>query len=224
MKNYTLISNTLLLKLLVVSILLFSCKPANTQTIDDLLDSKLDTFNEDIIRQLNDSGVVSEFEIQLIGNYIIRSLYRGIDLDQMTIKQALDSVRVLKIRAVVQHPNFIQDGNDSVFIRMPEGDKILLGMGKLSLEKLVFKYAQKLPKKYADDKLNIYFSDVQQITQIMSKMELDGITATLLGATMHILKENKEEISSYRIGDILEIIYRIKNAKEFEPFLNALND
>ena len=56
----------------------------------------------------------------------------------------------------------------------------------------------------------------------MAEMKLDPLTAMLFGNIILIKAEKGEGMSSFKIGDILEIANRIKKAEEFIPIKQKL--
>lgn len=80
-----------------------------------------------------------------------------------------------------------------------------------------------MPQTYNDKRLNTYFTNATQLVQIIKNLNLDDQTAILLGNTILIMTENGSQLTDFKIGDFLEISNRIKNSKEFKPFLGMMN-
>jgi hypothetical protein len=113
-------------------------------------------------------------------------------------------------------------GNDSVFIRTPYGDKYFIGMGKLSLEKLVMRESKNLLKQYNSEILNKKISKPKETVKLLKELNLNEEDSVLFGNILIILQENGKDINRYKVGDFIEITKRIKNSDELKPILNNL--
>ena len=106
-------------------------------------------------------------------------------------------------------------GKDSIFIRTPYNQKMFVGLGKMSLEKLVERESRNLPSEY-EATLNKFITP-EIMVSAMTEMKLDPLTSMLFGNIILIKTENGENMSSLKIGTVLEIANRIKKAEEFIP-------
>jgi hypothetical protein len=194
-----------------------------SQSSNDFLNEKIGEFNIETINRLRQSGLISELDLNFLSVYTIGLIENDVLIDTLTYGQILDSYYAHKQQMNAEIAKSFNFGNDSIFIRTPSGDKFFAGMGELSLEKMVERELEKLPKNYADNRLNRDFRDVSQIAQTIFDLNLDEMTALLFGITFFILAEKGKNLTDYKIGDFLEIANKIKNSKEFQPFLDILN-
>ena len=204
---------TLILLLVGYSIVLLA------QSTDSILNSKVGKFELESLNKLKENGLLSDMDTKLLGVYMVKKIQDAVDLENLTYGQLIDSLNLFKQKMndeIKQKNNF---GADSIFVRNPFGEKIFIGMGEMSLEELVERESIDLPKKYSSQKLNEKFRSPSQISEIISSLKLDRNLSMLLGNTMLIKLEYGEDLSNYKIGDFVEVAKRIKNSKEFKPFL-----
>jgi len=194
-----------------------------SQSSNDFLNEKIGEFNIETFNRLRQSGLISEMDLKFLSVYTIGLIENDVLIDTLTYGQILDSYFAYKQQMNAEIAKSFNFGNDSIFIRTPSGDKFFAGMGELSLEKMVERELEKLPKNYADKRLNRDFRDVSQIAQTISDLKLDEMTALLFGNTIFILAEKGKNLTDYKIGDFLEIANKIKNSQEFQPFIDILN-
>ena len=69
-----------------------------------------------------------------------------------------------------------------------------------------------------------YFRNANQIAKTITDLNITDETAILFGNTILIMTENGKNLTDYKIGDFLEIANRIKNSKEFKPFIDKMNE
>ncbi len=188
------------------------------QSKQDLLNTKIAGCDPETIQKLQDIGLISKFDVQLMGTYMLEKIQDSVNMDAWTFGRLIDSLATYK-----QHLNSVVAkyhtyGKDSVFIKVPSGEKNFIGLGEMTLEALVKRESQNLPKAYDQAKLNEHFSLAEQISKTISDLNLDENLAMLFGNVVLIKLELKEKLSDYLIGDFLEIAQRIKASKEFRPF------
>jgi hypothetical protein len=208
--------------LILILLIVFSTK-LYSQSTDDLLQEKIGEFDIENFNRLQDSGLISKMDMTILSMYMVRMLQNGVQIDTLTYGQILDSLDVFKQKMNNEFTKSTNFGNDSVFIRTPYGEKIFMGMGELSLEKLVERESEKLPRKYNKKRLNKAFGDANQIAQTIKDLNLDDNTVMLFGNTILIMTEQGKNLTNFKIGDFLEIANRIKNSKEFKPFIDKMN-
>jgi hypothetical protein len=208
--------------LILIILIVFSTK-LYSQSTNDLLQKKIGEFDIENFNRLQDSGLISKTDMSILSMYMLEMLQNGVRIDTLTYGQILDSLDVFKHKMNNEFTKSTNFGNDSVFIRTPNGEKIFIGMGELSLEKLIERESEKLPKKYKDKRLNKDFGDANQIAQTITDLKLEDNTVMLFGNTILIMTEQGKNLTNYRIGDILEIVNRIKKSKEFKPFIDKMN-
>ena len=208
--------------LILILLIVFSTK-LYSQSTDDLLQEKIGEFDIENFNRLQDSGLISKMDMTILSMYMVRMLQNGVQIDTLTYGQILDSLDVFKQKMNNEFTKSTNFGNDSVFIRTPYGEKIFMGMGELSLEKLVERESEKLPRKYNDKRLNKAFGDANLIAQTIKDLNLDDNTVMLFGNTILIMTEQGKNLTNFKIGDFLEIANRIKNSKEFKPFIDKMN-
>ena len=109
-------------------------------------------------------------------------------------------------------------GKDSVFIRRPDGEKMFLGMGQMSLEKLIARESKNLPESYDGD-YNLSLTTKNGITKA-SQLLSQSDQSWLIGSILLISRDNGT-IKKLKIGDIFEISKRISLCPEFVPFMKS---
>ena len=190
------------------------------QTAEELLQTKVSENSPDIIHKLLEKKLMSKFDTQIMGEYIVGKMEENVKIEDWTFAQLIDSLKVYKQymnSEVVRYHNY---GNDSVYMRSPDGEKHLIGLGEMSVEKLVARESKNLPRDYSDPKLNVRFTSIEQISKIIVDLNLDEDLSMLFGNVILIKLELKENLEMYRIGDFIEIARRVKESKEFRPFLS----
>ncbi len=103
-------------------------------------------------------------------------------------------------------------------MRTPSGEKYLLGMGKLSFEKLEIRASKDLPPNYKGD-YNLLLNS-EKAAGLLTEM-LNRDDAWIAGNVL-LIEKQKGTINKLRIGDVQEIARRIKEAEEFAPFIDAV--
>lgn len=202
-------------------IILFFSVILNSQTKEELLETKVGDINLEIIQQLRKEQVISEFDSKLLGVYIVQ-LAQEENIKQLTYSELLIKYKEFKNeqkKKVVEINNY---GNDSIYIRNPFGEKMFLGMGELSLEKLVHRESMSLPNEYKQEELNKFLTSPKEMVNLMKTLELSPEIAMLFGNVLYIIGEKGEDISTIKIGDYLEIARRINDSKQFKPILENL--
>ncbi len=185
---------------------------------DIILSKKADSLNVDDINALIKSGYIRDADPTLIGTYMV-SIVQHNDTKGWTIKQLLDSVKARMGQtdnAFAVKNNY---GKDSVFIRSPNGNRMFIGMGELSFEKMIIKASLNLPKNYKgnyDLKINSPEA-INTLSLLVSKSEYPTVTGNVL-----LYKRDSGQLRDTKIGDIFEISTRIVTSKEFAPFVNLV--
>lgn len=204
--------------LLAFSINLFS------QTDEDLLNHKLVLDDTEIIMELQIRGFLSEGDTRMLGMYLVKMLNQGANFDSLTYGQLIDSLSVYKNEMDKQTAIINNFGEDSIYLRNPNGEKWFIATGEMSLEELVERESNDLPTKYTGKRLNMRFEDPNSISKIINEYKLDESSAILFGNVILIKAENGEDLTEYRVGDFLEIAERIKKSDEFAPILRILEE
>jgi hypothetical protein len=207
----------LFLSVLLISINFFG------QSNEELLNTKIGNFDNEIIKKLINRGLISDLDSKMLGIYIVK-LVQEEKIDTLKYSQLLIKYQDFKQKMnnkLVREDSF---GKDSIFIRTPFGDRIFLGMGELSLENLVKRESFNLPREYESIKLNENIESPRQVANIFKELNLSPKLSMLFGNVLLIIGESGKDIHSYKIGDFLEIAKRIKNSKEFKPLLNKFED
>ncbi len=202
----------------------FSCNGLNKK---DIRDTKIGELNTENLKRLFESGLLSESEAPLLGAELINMTTEGLISDTMTYGQLFDLYEGRKKQRnalIAQTNNF---GRDTVYLRTPTGEKMVLGLGEMSLEKLILREAEKeFPKEYENHDYNSLISpeNMELLASVFSSFgESEIIVAVLAGNVMQILTELGIDVSKYRIGDMIEIGKRVKDSKEFEPFVTVFD-
>lgn len=210
-----LITKKIFLVLILFS-MAFSCR--SQSKIDSILSKPIDSLNETNINILIKGGYIRNVDPPIIGSYMM-AIAQNNKTDKWTIGQLLDSVKTrmnqMDNATAIKH-NY---GKDSVFIREPNGNRMFLGMGQLSFDKLVARESLDLPETYAGD-YNIKINSteaVKKLSLLVADSEHPWITGNVL-----LNKRDSGELKNMRIGDIIEISKRITLSKEFMPFINAI--
>lgn len=206
-------------KITLVLLVLFSCN-AHSQSADSLLKVKVEKINVPFIQKLAENGVITQSEAPILGAYTVRLMMDEKGIDSLTCERLIDRFRTFMKLTEAETAKMNNFGSDSVFIRTVDGKKLLLGMGKLSLEKLVARASMDLPRKYKDQQLRKPFGSLTELPIIVAWLKLDDMDAALIGSTFFIMRENGVDVNSWPVGYLIEIAKRIKHSKEFEPFLS----
>lgn len=203
-------------KILFVLILLVPSLACWSQSkVDSILSKNADNLNKTDLDVLIKSGYISNTSAPVIGTFMV-SLTQNNKINNWTIRQLLDSVKAGMKKMDDATAIKYNYGKDSVFIREPNGNKMFMGMGELSFEKLVAKASLNLPSNYNGDynlKINSAGS-IEKLSLLVAESEYPWITGNVL-----LTKRDNGELKELRIGDILEIAKRIATAKEFAPFM-----
>lgn len=204
-----------LLLTVILGMLFIHCKAQTKQ--DSILSMRIREINQDDIQMLVKVGYIKKIDAIMLGAYIVDKIQKDTIIKNWTVKQTLDSAKDKANQMAIKENNY---GKDSVFLRSPDGAKILLGMGRLSLEKLVARESENLPGKYDGD-YNLFVSTSEGITKI-GKLIAENNQGWLVGNVLFIERDNKM-INKLRIGDIFEIAKRIAISPEFAPFIKSMN-
>lgn len=196
------------------------------QNPDTLRNAGIDKLSMGKLDILVKAGLLSESELPFFGTELLEMIRDGALTDTMTVGQAIDLYGLRKKQReehVVQANNF---GGDPVYIRTPGGDKFCMGMGEMSLEKLVSREARRpFPAKYGEPGYNVYMATENMplfSAAISALAQSDQVAGILAGNALLIMPELNLDLSGYRIGDLVEIGKRIKSSAEFEPFIPIL--
>ena len=139
------------LSILLLLLTLFVSSSCRSQSkTDAILLKKVDSLNATDINTLIKSGYIRNTDATIIGTYMVSIAQSGNTKD-WTVKQLLDSVKAKMKQmdsAIAVKNNF---GKDSVFIRSPNGNKMFIGMGELSFEKMIARASTNLPENYDGD-------------------------------------------------------------------------
>jgi len=209
--------NSLLLFLLF---LISTNLPAQTKS--ELLSTKIGNLDIKSIQKLKNYNLLSALDMHTLSVFIVKLAQQETSIKNLTYAQLLEKFATYKKnqkRQVFKKNNF---GNDSIFIRTPYGDKYFIGMGKLSLEKLVLRASKSLPKLYDKEVLNKKIGNTKEATAIIKGLNLNEEDHVFFGNILIILSEHGKEIDRYKIGDFIEITKRIKNSDELKPILRNL--
>ncbi len=202
----------------LVILLTFLSLALSSQTVDETLSSKILDVDLEVFEMLRDSGAISNWELQIAPVYAIKMITNGVNLEELSFQELLDSVRLYLKRLDAENYQEINYGNDSVFIRTPYNERVFQGMGEMSLEKLIERESRYLPIHYPIPDLNVKFDDPREFTSVITKLDLGENKSMLYGNAMYILAE-QNTLMNYRVGDLLLIAIRIERSKEFQPFL-----
>lgn len=182
---------------------------ANAQFKDPFLSEKIGECSNEKIDKLVNKEIISNFDATILKAYIVKLIVNKNNIEDYTYLRLLDSLNSFK-KGIIKLNN---KGSDSVFIRTPYNDKIFIGLSEMSLEKLVDRESKGLSLEY-EASLNKFISP-DLMASVIVEMKLDPLTSILFGNVFLIKLENGENMSSLKIGNILEIVNRIKKAKEF---------
>lgn len=202
--------------LLLCTLATFSSCRSQSKT-DTILSKKVDSLNITDINTLIKGGYIRNTDAPIIGTYIV-SISQNNYTKNWTVKQLLDSVKAKMKQtddAVAVKNNY---GKDSVFIRFPNGNRMFIGMGELSFEKMIAKAGLNLSGNYKGDyDLKINSSKaINTLSLLVSNSEYPSVTGNVL-----LYKRDSGQLKNTKIGDIFEISKRIATSKEFAPFVNS---
>ena len=206
------------LTILFLLFTLFASSSCRSQSkADSILLKKVDSLNATDINTLIKSGYIHNIDATIIGTYMV-SIVQNSNTKDWTIKQLLDSVKAKMKQtdnAIAVKNNF---GKDSVFIRSPNGNKMFIGMGELSFEKMIARASTNLPENYDGDynlKINSQ-ENIKTASLLISKSDYPALVGNIL-----LYKRDSGQLKDTKIGDIFEISKRIINSKEFAPFVDS---
>lgn len=192
------------------------------QSKDELLKMKLKDCTEDHVNKLIDYNLVTQSDIKLMSLCLDNMTKNNVDVENLTLSQFLDSLNQYKKEMNDLTNSTRIFGNDSVCFRGADGEKVYLGKGEMSVEKLVARESKNLPTYFDNQKLNTYFGNNEEVTNIIVELNPDEITLSLFATVIFILIEEGKDLNSYKVGQILEIANRLKNSKELKPFVDFL--
>jgi predicted transport protein len=209
------LSKLSILLLLFTFVASSSCRSQSKS--DAILSKKADSLNATDINTLIKSGYIQNADATIIGTYMV-SIAQSSNMKDWTVKQLLDSVKAKMIQtdnAIAVKNNF---GKDSVFIRSPNGNKMFIGKGELSFEKMIAKASTNLPENYNGDynlKINSQ-ENIKTASLLVSQSDYPVLVGNIL-----LYKRDSGQLKDTKIGDIFEIAKRIINYKEFAPFVDS---
>lgn len=209
-------------KLLLVFIAIIFASSIYAQSDNSILNRKIGDMDIEGFKELKKQVVLSEKDYDLLNNLISVFEDSGIDVNNLTFGQLIDSLNLYKKKYEDISITSVKTGNDSIFIRYPMGVKIFMGMGEMSLEKIVERESKNLPDRYEVEKLNESFDNYDGNDYLGEKFDESKVIFFI--NTILILEEKEGNISKYRIGDILEITNRTLNSKEFLTFLEKAQE
>ncbi len=205
------------LSVLFLLISLFASLSGRAQSkTDPILRKKLNSVNATDLSTLIKS-YIPDTDAPIIGTYMVSISLRN-DTKNWTVKQMLDSVKASMKQtenAIAVKNNF---GKDSVFFRAPKRNKVFIGLGELSLEKMIVRASANLPENYTGD-YDLKFNSPENIkiaTLLASKSDYPLLFGNIFLYTM-----DSGHLKDMKIGDLFEISKRIAASKEFAPFLNS---
>ena len=209
-------------RLILITLAILFASSIYAQTDNSILNRKIGDAGVEGFKELRNLGVLSEKDNDLLFNLFSVFEDSGMDANNLTFGQLIDSLNLYKKKIEDISITSVKTGNDSIFIRYPMGVKIFMGMGEMSLEKIVERESKNLPDRYEIEKLNESFDNYDGNDDLGEK--LDESKFIFFINTILILEEMEGNISKYRIGDILEITNRTLNSKEFLTFLEKAKE
>lgn len=207
---------TLSLTLLAIALALHSCTDRTTQSKSDILSQKVTGDPMPAIKELQDKGYIHGGDNMLMASFLMSHP----DLKDFTYGQLIDSINAMKQNMAANMAVENNFGTDSMFIRTPNGEKYFLGLGELSFDKLVRKYSEQLPTKYTGDQ-DLVIDGSARSSEMIAKLCNDPDVAVIVRNVILIMRDNGQ-LNSLRLGDVAEISQRIRDSKEFAPFLELL--
>jgi len=206
------------LSVLLLLLILFASSSCRSQSkTDTILQKKVDSLSATDISTLIKSGYIRNTDAPIIGTYMV-SIAQSSNTKNWTVKQLLDSVKARMKQtdnAIAVKNNF---GKDSVFIRSPNGNKMFIGLGELSFEKMIVKASSNLPENYTGD-YNLKINSPENIktaSLLVSNSDYPALVGNVL-----LYKRDSGQLKDTKIGDIFEISKRIAASKEFAPFVDS---
>ncbi|QKX03578.1 hypothetical protein HN014_01165 [Aquimarina sp. TRL1] len=208
------------MKFILILTLLFGLT-INAQSDKSFLNDKIGKYSNDKIDKLVDKKIISDFDATILKVYTVKLKADGNNIKEYTYSRLLDSLSSLKKGMKNGIVKLNNHGKDSIFIRTPYNQKMFVGLGKMSLEKLIARESKNLPSDYHAS-LNNFITSPEVMVKAMNQMKLDPLTSMLFGNIILIKTENGEEMSNFKIGAVLEIANRIKKTEEFTPIKQIL--
>lgn len=202
--------------------LLFVTAPVLAQNDPALLRMRLKDLSGEQMEAFGKSTILSPSDHQLFGAYLMQAMPAGPERDTITLGTVVYRFFAYKKQQDSKLAAGNQFGNDSFFVRTPDGEKIFLGMGQTSFDKLVLENMDKLPVVYSDSLSKIGFTDMEAVANAMPALRLDPESAMIFGNVLMILREQGKNLKQYKIGDILVITGRIKQAPAFRQFADKM--
>ncbi len=201
----------LCITVVLISLAFYSCNAQTAQ--NDILSQKVTGDAIPAIKELMDKGYIHESDKLLMANFLISHP----QINNLSYAQLIDSINEIKHKMVAKMARENNFGKDSMFIRIPNGEKFFLGLGELSFDKLVEKYSDQLPQKYEGD-YNLVLDGSTKSSGIIAELCNDPGMAIIVGNILYVKKENGQ-LNNLRVGDVAEMSKRIRESKEFAPFL-----
>jgi len=196
--------------------------PVFAQSDATLLRTPLTDLNAAQMEAFGKSSILSPSDHQLFGAYLLQAMPTGPEKDTITLGTVVNRFLAYKKQQDAKLAAGNQFGNDSFFVRTPDGEKIFLGMSQSSFDKLVLENLNNLPSAYSDSLSKIGFADMEAVANAMPALRLDPESAMIFGNVLMILREQHKNLKQYKIGDILVITDRIKQAPAFRQFADKM--
>lgn len=210
------------MKQLLFYCLFFITAKAFGQNNQTLLHTRLNSLTAEQMEAFGKSNILSPSEHQLFGAYLMKAMPTGPGKDTITLGTVVNRFLEYKKQQDAQLAAGNHYGNDSFFVRTPDGEKIFLGMGQLSFEKLVLQNMTNLPASYSDSLSKIGFTNMEAVANAMPALHLEPESAMIFGNVLMVLREQHKDLKQYKIGDILVITERIKKEPAFRQFADKM--
>ncbi|PZF72519.1 hypothetical protein [Taibaiella soli] len=210
------------MKKLILYSLLFVTAKAFGQNDQTLLRTRLNNLTTEQTDAFAKSMILSPSDHQLFGAYLAKTMPTGPEKDTITLGTIVNRFLAYKKDQDAKLAAGNQFGTDSFFVRTPDGERIFLGMGQLSFDKLVLQNMNDLPASYKDSLSKIGFTDMEVVANAMPALHLDPESAMIFGNVLMTLHEQRKDLKKYKIGDILVITERIKKEPAFRQFADKM--
>lgn len=209
------------MKKIILNLILLIPIFLHSQSKEELLDATIGNFDIETIQKIKDAGLLTEFDLKIFPIYLVEFSQKE-NISSLKYKDLLENFNIYKQKQKQNLANENNFGKDSVYIRMPYGDKLFIGTAQLSLEKLVERESQNLPENYDNDSMNQKINSPKKVASALNELNLSPEILMLFGNVLLIIGESENELYSYKVGDFVEISNRISKSKEFEPLLEKL--
>jgi hypothetical protein len=202
---------------LLVNVFVFNCFSQTKR--DKLLDKLITDIDTSDMQLLIKKHYITETDKLLLASYMIKKV-PGNKRKNITVGEMLAGFAREKNKHNHEIALKYNYGKDSVFIRMPNGDKVFMGLGKLSLEKLVARETTGLPHHYAgyyDLKINSV-DNAKKLAETIAGNDQNWLLGSIV-----IIERDTKKLKDLRIGDILLISRKVAMSAEFIPFAHGLS-